>query len=124
MAGAKKEKAKGTPARGKGRRGSRRFVVDPDLQKELVRLALEQARADQERRDRLARSTKDIVLDIAADFAIDARDISKESMAQGIHAAFAQMIAEKQLEGVAPSIDSIMRWISERVEAADDAIPF
>ena len=90
----------------------------------MARLAIEAARTDQHRRDILARSTKDIVLDIALTFATDAPDISNESMAQGIHAAFAQMIAEKQLEGVPPSIETILRWISERVDGADDPIPF
>ena len=85
----------------------------------MVRRAVEQARTDQERRDRFARPTKTIVLDRAAGFLSDASDISRESMAHGIHAAFAQMIAQKQLEGVAPSTETILRWLTEREEGAE-----
>jgi hypothetical protein len=121
MAGPKKEKV---PKGGASRRGSRRFVVEPEIKKEMVRRAVEQARADEERRNRLACSTKDIVLEIAVGFLSDAPDIPKESMAHGIHAAFAQLIAENKLKGVAPSRETILRWIMERVEEVGDPIPF
>jgi hypothetical protein len=94
----------------------------------LTELAVAKFNEEYERRHRYVWSIKDIVTRVRRAAAVDGipKGIELEALAQGIVAAIDEMIAAGELEGVAPTVETIIRYLKQPddVSGIGDEIPF
>ena len=115
-------------SRSKPRRGSRGFVLDGDRGDKLTELAITKFDEEYEKRSRNVWSIKDIVRRVRRAAGVDGipQGIELEALAHAIVAAIGEMIAAGELEGVAPTVETIIRYLkqSDDVSEIGDEIPF
>ena len=111
----------------KARRGSRGFALQGDDADELTQLAVTKFNEEKERRRYFVWSIKDIVTRVRRAAVVGIPEgIELEALAHAIVAAIDEMIDAGQLKGVAPTVETIMRYLKQPddVSDIDDEIPF
>ena len=112
----------------KARRGSRGFALQGDDADELTQLAVTRFNEEKERRRYFVWSIKDIVTRVRRAAGVEGipEGIELEALAHGIVAAIDEMIDAGQLKGVAPRVETIIRYLRQPddVSDIDDEIPF
>jgi hypothetical protein len=111
-------KPKKPPSKSKRRptRARRRVIVDADLEAEATASALAYAREKTERLDKAnwGRPWSDIVENMHLDMQIASPDLPHSLIVEGIHVALQALEEAGRLEGKAPSLRSIQKYLSQK----------
>ena len=112
----------------KVRRGSRGFALQGDDIDKLSQLAITKFDEEKERRRSFVWSIKDIVTRVRRAAGVEGipEGVELEALAHAIVAAIDEMIDAGQLKGVAPRVETIIRYLKQPddVSDIDDEIPF
>lgn len=112
----------------KPRRGSRGFALRGDDMDTLAQLAVTKFNEERERRRHFVWSIEDIVTRVRRAAGVEGipQGTELEALAQAIVDAIGEMIAAGQLKGVAPTVETIIRYLRrpDDIPESYDEIPF
>lgn len=110
------------------RRGSRGFALQGDGIDRLSQLAITKFTEEKERRRDFVWSIEDIVTRVRRAAGVERipTGVDLEALAHAIVAAIDEMIQAGQLKGVAPTVETIIRYLKRPDDVPDsyDEIPF